>query len=178
MLSYILVILFALVCSLAVSNLVSNFSPDGETAEPLSPISWGICSALFVGVNLVLYLIGWAWIPIAFLVAILAAEIFYNFGKEGGDVAVTAAIPFAVTAILCLAKEAEKNDAPKTLWMVVFPVLMLIAVFIIGKIKSLPEETRAKKVKEKLTAGNIISGVFVIAAVIAVIAFVKEVLLK
>ena len=178
MLSYIFVILFALVCSLAVCNLVSSYSPNGEEAEPLSPMSWVICSVLFVGVNLALYLIGWAWIPIGFLAAILAAECFLEFDKEGSNVAATTAIPFAVTTILCLAKEADKNDSPKTLWLVVIPVLMLVAIFLVGKFKAIPAGKRKDKLIEKLTPGNIISGVLVCAAVIAVIAFIKEVLLK
>ncbi len=177
MFHYLLVTMFALAGSLAVCKLVSAYSPDGEKAEPLSPISWVLCVLLFVGVNVGLFALGWPWIPVIILGLILAATVFASFNEAGAGVFASAAIPFAATAVLCFAKQADKHESPKTLWLVTIPVLALIAVFIIGKVKAMPAENR-RKLKKKLTVGNIISVGLVIAAVIAVIILIKEVLLK
>ncbi|MBQ6510483.1 hypothetical protein IJI94_00740 [Candidatus Saccharibacteria bacterium] len=165
-------ILFSLVCGIAFCEVVSTSPAKGEeTAQPLAPISWIFGLIVFVGVNLGLLFVGWTWIPIGILIGLIVAVCVYNFNANGAIVAFIAALPITVTAILCLAKEID-NGTSQVKWLIIIPILELLAIYAIGRLRSSAKDER------KQVAANIFTVICIIVAVIAIGIYVKEVLIK
>lgn len=172
MIAYVIVAITALVCAVVISMAISKSNRgSGETAEPLAWHQWILLIVLFLGVNLGLLALGWSWIPVGILVGIIAAVCVFPVDEIDALLATITAAPLVLTAIFCLAAEADKNGKTPSSILIAIPIAEMVAIYLIGKIKNLPKEKREKL----FTPWNFLTCACLVAVVIAVIAYFKEV---
>ncbi len=182
---YIFTAVLAAISGWAVSSIISGMNPQKETnvpapttAEPLEPICWVGIILSFICINIFAAWLGWV-APMIILIAIALAAVVLTRDKVTATIFTVAAIPTAAALLSAFARRADKLEAAgnplslqSKILMFVLPILAILAVYIIGRVKT----AKKRDPKEIFTLGNVLTVVAVTAAVLAVIALLKEVL--